>query len=387
MQKKEAALDAQVHRFGFQRLPGDVGPMDLIAAVGTNSGTESDHAYVFGFGLAAEQLFDALKRTSIRRGTDAVVPAVYIDALIYPLGFCMRHYLELALKAGTRDCRALRGKSTKPDFWHSLREIWPSFVEACNEDRRLGSFAGRLAPLVEAIDEVDPSGQAFRYRADLHGVVHMGNTAVIPVRKAEKTFRELRGVLDEFFDKLEELGWEYSFQTYTRKLSRADLIVIADAIKTSYRPDDKSWMKQLRGRIKQRYDLTNSEFDEADALISATSFLSWRAGIERPLSEISTQTIALLYFALAAFPEENLLSDAEWAGLRGIVEVMRPVGAPEDYPRVTSWHLEHLDRFDRADTARSVMRRPDFFLSALQRMGQPTLVATWRDHWGWGQDE
>lgn len=371
------------HRFGFPTVPGDVDPLALIAAVGKNSGSETDHVYVLGFGLAAEQLFDSFKRG----GNEGMSSALYVDALIYPLGFCMRHYLELALKAATRECRELRGKESKLDFRHGLNHLWPAFAEACKEDRRLSEYPARLAPLTQAIDEVDPSGQAFRYRADVKGNVHLGETAVIPIQRAERTFRELRKVLDELFNELEALTWEYSFRTFTDDLSRADLVEIAATIKAAYRPDDKTWMKRLREQVKQQYGLTNTQFDRGDKLISETAFLSWRAGIERPITEITEETISCLYFALAAPPEDDFLSDDEWAGLRGIAEVMRAVGAPEDYPRFVAHALGGSHRFDRVDTARAITRRPDLFVNALRRMGQPTLVAAWIKHWGWGKEQ
>lgn len=373
----------QEHRLAFGALPRGLDTFELLAAVGRNTGNESDHAYVMGYGLAAEQLFAVLNAgasSRLRRKTDQVA-ATYVDALVYPLGFCVRHYLELALKSATREMHGLRLKSVKSDYRHGLRAIWPAFDSACAVDRRLRQFGPTLKPLVEAVASVDPTGQTFRYRANLAGHVHLEETAVIHIRSMQRTFSALRSVLDELFDELEALSWEYSFGTYTDKLSRSDLIDIAHAIGSAYDPSDKGWMKDLRASVKQKYSLSNSEFDEADKLIEERPFLSYLSGRELPLKEVTSETMGMLLIALVAAPEDDLLSELEWAGLRGIVEVMRAVGAAEDYAPTVSRYLIEGSWVDKADIARSILRHPAECARALRKLGQPGLASSFLAAW------
>jgi len=76
-----------------------------------------------------------------------------------------------------------------------------------------------------------------------------------------------------------------------------------------------------------------------------------------------------------------LLSVGEWAGLTGLVAVMRLTGAVGDYASAVAQALEENSSCFRADTARAILRKPDSFIGALRRMGQPTLLAAWEEHW------
>jgi hypothetical protein len=263
------------NRITFGAFPRGFDTLDLLAAVGSNTGGDSDYGYVFGHGLAAELLFRSLGRGHGGSRRKSYGSSAHVDALIYPLCYCIRHYVELSLKDAIKRIRMLRGETTPSNHSHSLQQISTHFAEACVRDRRLGIHATALKPLVDAIAAVDPTGQAFRYRASLTGDVHHRKTAVIHVRSVEITFRALREALDHLDADLDRLEWEYHLGTYTSRLSRADLFSIAEVIKNTFSQMDKGWMTKVRTYVKQMFELSNSEFDAADELIEKNRFLSY----------------------------------------------------------------------------------------------------------------
>lgn len=368
-------------RVMFGALPHGVDTVDLLAVVGRNTGSDSDYGYVFGHGLAAELLFRSLGRGHGGSRKSSYGSSAYVDALIYPLCYCIRHYVELSLKDATNRIRRLRGEATLPNRDHHLRRIWTQFAQTCQRDRRLPAFAVLLMPLVDAVAAVDPTGQAFRYRSSLSGDVHHNETVVVHLRSTERTFKALRSALEDLDSALQHLEWEYHLGTYTSELSRADLVAIAQMIKGAFDPKDKGWMNAIKARVKQEFDLSNSEFDSADHLIENNRFLSNVSGIEHPLTAVTCQTISILPWAIAALPTDDLLSEQEWIGLSGIVCVMFPGAACEDY----DWELQRIAEdggyVDKGHVGRRITRDPDRFIRALQRLGQPTLGSVFADVW------
>jgi len=124
--------------------------------------------YANGFLMAGDRLVDHL------------VGIAAEDALIYPVVYLYRHFLELQLKAQILFCQPrLSGKTTKDvqsfkpkrlDNNHSLRNLWeildgiyPKFA-----DERPNITAAFESLLFE-LDALDPNSQAPRYALDKKG--------------------------------------------------------------------------------------------------------------------------------------------------------------------------------------------------------------------------
>lgn len=366
------------NRLEFGALPTGVDTYDVLAAVGKNTGNRSDYAHVLGYRVAVEILLEALCGGSAD-GKHSTARA-FADGLVYPLGYCIRHYVELALKAAIKDIEALRNKKAQPNSGHRLQELWPAFQSASKSDRRLSPFLKRLRPLVRAVAAVDPTGQAFRYREDLDGRVHLKQTAVIHIQSTQKLFLELRAALSELEYQIEDLGNEYFGMTFTDKLSRADLIDIARRQRAAHNPKDRGWMKVFSGSIKKRYGLSNAEFAAAADMIGKRPFLSFIAGQEKPLAELTPRTMSILMLGLLVFEDFDMFTRTEWAGLRGVLEVMRPVCGPEDYDGAVR-RYRYGRKAAKSDIARDILCRPEDFLAALRRLGQPTLADAFEEAW------
>lgn len=354
------------HPHPFTRGPNT----NLIAAVGKNTGSTSDHAYVVGFGLGVDLLLRAMREG----GPGSSEAVAYVDGLIYPVGYCARHYIELFMKSAATTIHGLRRKKSKSSDVHDLLAIWKMFAELCKQDRRLHPYAHRLKPLIRTFAKLDRTGQAFRYRVDLKNRLHLKEVGVINIETFAESFYVLKEIVDDFTGVMEVLEWEYGCGTFTDKLSRADLFDIAKQFAEAYAGGRPGWMNKIKKTVMKRYHLTNSEFEQAEGKIEQHRKLSLIIGVEKKLDEVTPETMGALAIVMAIEEDWDLLSNLEWAGLRGIIEAMGPTGCCEGYEPMLRKCKRKLVIPSPPDIVRSIKRNPSQFSKALEKLGQPTLV-------------
>lgn len=109
--------------------------------------------YQAGFRDGAEVLMEALERQ--KHGQ---------DLLVYPLVYCLRHSVELALKMVIRDARLLLDKPGSFPDGHRLHDLWntarPLLEEIWKNDRKAFD---RIAGVIDDLRSMDPEGEGFRY--------------------------------------------------------------------------------------------------------------------------------------------------------------------------------------------------------------------------------
>lgn len=159
---------------------------------------ESEFRYVEGFKMAAEALVD--------RAYDENDFSWWADSLLYPIGYVLRHYLELKLKS----LLALFGETPKPR--HNLLEQWQHMCSVAGPmlprdrtDEEQAAMNARFSSglefrehqtfvslsqaeaIVLKLDELDPSGEAFRYAYKKDG------TPTLPSSLSHVDLKELLG--------------------------------------------------------------------------------------------------------------------------------------------------------------------------------------------------
>ncbi len=124
-----------------------------IATVACLNFASDLHLYHSGFRDGAEALIDTLEQEE--RGQ---------DLLVYPLVYCLRHAVELALKMVIRGARHLLDEPGDFPDGHLLHHLWntarPLLEQIWKDDRE--AFA-RVARVVEDLRPIDPEGEGFRY--------------------------------------------------------------------------------------------------------------------------------------------------------------------------------------------------------------------------------
>lgn len=111
------------------------------------------HLYHRGFRNGAEALIETLERREHGQ-----------DLLVYPLVYCLRHAVELALKMVIRGARNLLDEPGDFPDEHLLHNLWntarPLLEEIWKDDKKAFD---RVAGVVEDLRLIDPDGEGFRY--------------------------------------------------------------------------------------------------------------------------------------------------------------------------------------------------------------------------------
>jgi len=127
----------------------------------------------------------------------------YPDHLFYPVAFLYRHYLELIIKAlGRRALRLLGRNVGKGLQGHDPQKLWIKtrrLLEELfpDEDRKILNDTERI---ILQFDELDKTGQNFRYAKDRSGKPTLRNA---PKRVDLANLRKVMSCAANFFDAVE----------------------------------------------------------------------------------------------------------------------------------------------------------------------------------------
>lgn len=137
--------------------------------------SEADFRYPEGFKMAAEVLVDHVYASGDF--------SWWADSLLYPVGFLLRHYLELKIKSvlSALDHGLKNPHHKLLDLWRTLREVAGSMLPPDRSDDEQQEMKERFTPfstfrehetfvslqqaeeIVSELHDLDPSGEAFRY--------------------------------------------------------------------------------------------------------------------------------------------------------------------------------------------------------------------------------
>ncbi|QDF96918.1 hypothetical protein CJ010_10440 [Azoarcus sp. DD4] len=225
---------------------------------------------------------------------------VFVDALVYPICFNARHFIELFLKDSIRAVSALGTNATQVGVisTHDLTKLWADFAAAIARDSRLVELGMPLEDVFKDIAEVDNTGMTFRYSHDLDENVHLPNSEHISLGVLGNRLREMFKQAEEFSVCLTELQQEYAQGTFTGKLHRVNIEAIAKRL-----PPHERWaedLKPVKKEICDQLGLSSNEFRIALMLIRDHREFSGLIGLELPLAEgLSTFSHASHAFMLA----------------------------------------------------------------------------------------
>jgi hypothetical protein len=257
------------------------------ACVGSN-GNPQTIEYAEGFANAANLLID---RVILDRGIK-----LHVDVFIYPICFNMRHSVELFLKAAIDQLETLCKYRTPLPFFdgagsHDLTKLW-AFVKlhSVSMDRRYFELIEALDPYITDIASIDSNGQVFRYPYSTENDKHLTELAVINVIVLRARFSKLQLLLQSLSRLGDELLSEYSWGTFTSKLSREELLEIALRL-----PARQDWATEnfalARKSAMQEWNLSSNDFARAARLIQGNYEMSQLISEEMPLQHVKDQLI------------------------------------------------------------------------------------------------
>lgn len=254
------------------------------ACVGFN-GSPDTYDYEDGYFVAAEKIIQQ---------TIAEYPKIPVDIVIYPIIFCIRHAIELSLKAQMVSLLELKVYRPEIDLppdilaGHDLSNLWKVFrINASVADRRYLPGIERIDGMVEQFAGIDPSGQVFRYPSDLkRRRRHLKDHSLINVERVQLALKELGKVLMDLRHLTMALEDEFALGTWTKNLSRADIEEISN--KLPKRSDwDSAYFDEMKDLIKRKYGLSSTEFSSALNIIQKHYRFCVNIDQEIPLEAIS----------------------------------------------------------------------------------------------------
>ncbi|MDE1716222.1 hypothetical protein PWG14_27535 [Chromobacterium amazonense] len=229
------------------------------ACVGEN-GFPDYWDYAKGFSQAATILIDLVLH---ERGLKHSV-----DELVYPVCFNMRHSVELRLKGAISELsrlESLRSRSFQFDLSgsHDIGNIWKFFKnKARSADDRYESIIDRLDKKISDIAKVDATGQTFRYPLNTDSKKHLVDVAVINFVALKESFAELEAALDDLHRLNRYLRDEYSWGSFTNRLSRKNLSELALLLPPRSTWADKSFTA-TKTMIKDKFQIGSKELSDA----------------------------------------------------------------------------------------------------------------------------
>ncbi len=257
----------QLENDPFFRLPAD---SDWNSCIG-KQGTEEN--YLDGYIEAAMELVIAIIEKDMLEKRDTVV---------LPILYNGRHAIELVLKFIISRLEAIGVLSNpkRPD--HDIQSYLELLERVNLGDEALRKHLSDLKPFVESLSRIDKDGQGLRYHIRRDGSRSLSDYSLANLETVRDALSNLSKVLLALRHRVEELVDERSTKAHTSKLSRRDLMSIAEAL-----PPIDSWNRLSfeikKRRIKSQYHLSEDEFLEAISVIKANLEMKARVGEETTL--------------------------------------------------------------------------------------------------------
>lgn len=335
------------------------------------------NAYREGFMQATLALLAAATAESYLDPNTGETVCVFVDALVYPICFNARHFIELFLKDSIRTVSALgtNANQVSVNATHDLISLWDDFAAAIARDGRLMERGILLEEVFKDIADVDKTGMTFRYSHDLDENVHLPGIEHISLGVLGDRLRDMFKQAEEFSEYLKVLQQEYAQGTFTGKLHRENIEDIAKRL-----PPYEKWAEELKPVKKEICDqlgLSSNDFRKALVLIKRHREFSGLIGLELPLAELPIDVFKRLARVHAGEAAHDTITRDEWQGLAAVMEISSLYSYSEEYDQ----YLKHISDpncegfIDPASIARNAYARNQRLRGGLVKLGQLTLLA------------
>lgn len=254
---------------------------NYIACVG-NNGFPDNFTIKEGYKNSVNILIDAVKHG----GTE--------DELIYPIVYNARHCLELSLKIIIENIiyiYQIKNKRfdevDKKLHTHDIDTLNSIIIKYYHVDQRIVKYYDKTSPYLNDYF-FDKDGDAFKYQTNVEGSNHMITRGIssISIDVLEEKFNKVMSIFDPLIFEMDYLCKEYKIGTFTKNLSREDIMNIAYAL-----PNRSEWgssyFDEAKDKIKTAYELGSKEFSEALNIIQNHREFCTLINIEKVFGNLS----------------------------------------------------------------------------------------------------
>jgi hypothetical protein len=169
----------------------------LNACVGENGGPYDLRDYGQGFFDGARAIVDAAKTMKIP-----------VDVAIYPAAFAYRHGIELYLKCFLAELTIFTGIDVKPEKNRGIMEYVGRIKDMLSKSNAKiadPEQVALVASIIKDFDQIDPTGQVFRYPEDIKGNPHLTGLGLINVAVLEDGMATLHNIMETWIYHLRTL--------------------------------------------------------------------------------------------------------------------------------------------------------------------------------------
>lgn len=358
----------------------------LNACVGNNTATDNRYSYMLGFSQAVTALVSSIKEQNPFEYELKNNFSPFLDTIIYPIGFCARHHIELFIKNHIEKIsyiKAHKNYNFESGSEHDLDILWKKLLMLCSEkDSRLYHYAKPIEQYVYDFHNIDETGQTFRYPFDLKSRMHLEDISIINLEVFIKRYEEACSLMEEFYIHTDVIIREYRLGTYTSKLSRFELSILADLL-----PPRDQWAENPRfDEIKREYaelkGISSNDFCKAINKITKNRELARKINIELPLEEFTMDTLNKINDIILTRKGKGALTELECRAISGIIEVSDKFSYVEAYDYEIIRLIpegEYAADLEPGYLIRKINQNPLKFSIGLEKLNQITLLAKFRE--------
>lgn len=242
-----------------------------------------------------ENYADGYIEAAIELATSVIEKEMYDkrDTLVLPILYNARHSIELNLKLAIGELVKFGILQNAHPKNHDIASHL-AFLETNNiPDKLFNERLSALKPFVDSLAQIDNDGQEFRFHENREGQRSMDGRALANIETIRISLASLHTVLNNLKFRAFSLCDEWQTGTRTTKLSRLDLIEIAQLLPPKQNWDSQEFVESSIA-IKSRFGLMNGQFSKALNKIQENRGLAGLIGIESDLIDLSDQKAEFL---------------------------------------------------------------------------------------------
>lgn len=302
-----------------------------------------------------------------------------MDTAIYPIFFSARHFIELYIKQKIYAINFFKLKKeieTNLIKTHDIEKLWRLFIDIVNKtcDSRIEKYIGLLEPYINDFAKIDLTGETFRYPYSSDNKKHLTQHSIINLYNFYEKFKELSELCQSFTLYMDYLVDEYKAGTYTNKLNRQDIEIIAQSLPafSEWRND---YFDDIRNDLKQKFSICSKELSDAINIIK--NHFEFRRYIYPDEYQLPLSKDKLIDIVTEKYNKEdvNKFTIEEVACLRTLVElgtaVMGGSYYSENYQELFTIYLEECKNssFENSDNYTHSINNKQTLYKGLKTIG------------------
>lgn len=218
-----------------------------------------------------------------------------IDAIVYPIVYSARHYVELTLKhliSGLTHINRIVDSNFNSRFLaiHEISQLWTEFKRLSELDSRYKELVLKTEEYINDFSEIDDNGETFRYPYSNDNIKHLTGLYCIDIYDFGMRFQQLCEILKEFSWLTGELIEEYNQRSFVAGKSRAEIKAIALKL-----PLINTWSEigfaEIKNQIKTEFSLSSNQLTKIINFIKSHREFSAIIGNDLKLEEINSKDL------------------------------------------------------------------------------------------------